>query len=109
MLEFWKQSAMDAAASGTVPLPFLFLGMAIALMLILLLYPLIIRPLRAALKSTDKKKDPPCGKTHRNKKNQMSLRRITCDTVYRRQWKRLYKSAHRASPAPADGERSLET
>lgn len=62
MLEFWKQSAMDAAASGTVPLPFLFLGMAIALMLILLLYPLIIRPLRAALKSTDKKKDPPAEK-----------------------------------------------
>ena len=62
MLEFWKQSAMDATASGTVPLPCLFLWMAIALMLILLLYPLIIRPLRAALKSTEKKKDPPLRK-----------------------------------------------
>ncbi len=61
MLEFWKQSAMESAASGTVPLPFLFLGMAIALILILLLYPLIIRPIRTALKSTNQKKKSPLG------------------------------------------------
>ena len=58
-MDFWINSALEAAENGTVPLPFLFLGMGAALLLILLLYPLIIRPVLRAAKEEKDRDDRP--------------------------------------------------